>query len=161
VKAVFLHEVITDMALALELDSLLRGHCKAELPGRIAPSFETRNFVRLVDKVRGLGLLPNKIMIAAPFNSVGFQMSPTKEQCERALATIPGNNVLAFSILAGGYLPLGKATEYTKTLPNLGGLVVGVSSLDQAAETFNFLRDTLHGVQPKGLEDSIQAAAVR
>jgi hypothetical protein len=44
------------------------------------------------------------------------------------------------SILAAGYIRLPDAVEYIESLPNLDGMVVGVSTVDQALETFNFLK---------------------
>jgi hypothetical protein len=83
------------------------------------------------------------VIIAAPFNKVGFQMVPSKENCEKALASLPRPNVLAISILAAGYLKPEEAVEYIAGLPNIKGVVVGVSKEKHAYETFRLLRDKL------------------
>jgi hypothetical protein len=49
--------------------------------------------------------------------------------------------------MAGGYLTLDRAPEYIRTLPNLSGIAVGVSSREHAQATFAELRDP-----PKGLQ---------
>jgi hypothetical protein len=46
--------------------------------------------------------------------------------------------VIAFSILAGGYIGLSEAIEYIKNLP-IVGVSVGVSNEKQAQETFSRL----------------------
>ena len=66
-------------------------------------------------------------------------MVPSKEECEKTLAEIPESTIIAFSILAAGYLKLDEAVDYMKTLPNLKGVAVGVSKLHQSRETFKFL----------------------
>jgi hypothetical protein len=79
-------------------------------------------------------------LIATPFNKVGFQMNPSGVECEKALAKIPEPNVIAMSILAAGYLKPSEAITYVKNLPNLLGVVVGVSKESHACETFKLLK---------------------
>ena len=142
-RSVLLHEVITDMALALDLDWLFKSYIGFIRQYGITPGFETRNFAYLVKRFKEWNLDFSEILIATPFNKIGFQMNPSIEECERALAKVPESNVIAMSVLAAGYLKLPEATEYIKTLPNLKGLVVGVSKERQACETFEFLEKNL------------------
>ncbi len=44
---------------------------------------------------------PKGLGIAAPFNSIGFQMNPSREECEAALRTLAGANIVAFSSWRG------------------------------------------------------------
>ncbi len=136
VESLMMHEVITDMALALELDDLFTSYVDFVLNKKISPGFETRNFAFLVTKLRGWKIDLSNVTIAAPFNKIGFQMSPSREDCERVLATLETPNVIAMSILASGYLKLDEALDYVSKLPNLRGVVVGVSNEAQARETF-------------------------
>jgi len=141
--SVLLHEVITDMALALDLDWLFKScvHFIGELG--IKPGFETRNFAYLVKRFKEWNLDFSEISIAAPFNKIGFQMNPSRAECEKALVEIPESNVIAMSTLAAGYLKLPEAIEYIEGLSNLKGVVVGVSKEKHAYETFSFLRERL------------------
>jgi hypothetical protein len=50
-------------------------------------------------------------------------------------------NVIAMSILAGGYLSLSEGVAYMNNLSNIAGAVVGVSSVDHAERTFRNLRE--------------------
>lgn len=141
--SLLLHEVINDMALALNLDWFFKAYISFIRGLGIKPGFETRNFAYLVKRFKEWNLDFNEISIAAPFNKIGFQMNPSRAECEKALVEIPESNVIAMSILAAGYLKLPEAIEYIKGLPNLKGVVVGVSKEKHAYETFNVIRERL------------------
>ena len=136
-----LHEIVTDMGLALNLRWLFSLYIDFMLDLGIKPGFETRNFAFLVKKFKEWNIDFREVMIAAPFNEVGFQMTPSKVECEQALTSLPEPNVVAISILASGYLNLSEAAKYIKSLPNLKGFAVGISKEKHARETFRFLRD--------------------
>ena len=141
--SIMLHEMVTDMALALNMQWLFQTHIKFMIACHIKPGFETRNFAYLVKKFEEWGIDFHQVVIAAPFNSVGFQMCPSREECEAALARIHEAEVISFSVLAAGYLKLSEAIEYTANLPNLSGVAVGVSKEHHARETFQLLRDKI------------------
>jgi len=143
--SVLLHEIITDMALALDLDWLFKSYVDFMLRLRIKPGFETRNFAYLVNKFREWGIDFGEIIIATPFNKVGFQMNPSRTECEEVLENLPGPGVIAMSILAAGYLKPPEAITYIGSLPNLVGVVVGVSKERHARETFKLLEEGLNG----------------
>ena len=141
--SIMLHEVITDVALAFSMEWLFKTHIEFMLHHRVKPGFETRNFAYLVKKFEQWGIDFSKVVIAAPFNPLGFQMCPSRDECEKALQRIPESEVLAFSILAAGYLKLPEAIEYVASLTNLKGLAVGISKEKHAHETFTLLKDKL------------------
>jgi hypothetical protein len=143
--SVLLHEVVTDMSLAFELDWLFESYVKFMLRQGIRPGFETRNFAYLIHKFREWGLDLNRLVIASPFNKIGFQMNPSRVLCEKALADLPKPNVIAMSLLAAGYLKPQEAINYIASLPNLKGVVVGVSREVHARETFKLLKDRFEG----------------
>jgi len=142
--SVMLHEVVTDMLLAMNADWLAKSFIEFLSERKIKPGFETRNFVYLVNKFKEWDIDFSKIVIAAPFNKVGFQMVPSKEECEKALAEVPESTTIGFSILAAGYLKLEEATDYVKSLSNLKGIAVGVSKEHHARETFTILEQRLN-----------------
>jgi hypothetical protein len=143
--SVFFHEIITDMALALDLDWFFKSYVGFMLRLGIKPGFETRNFAYLVDRFREWGIDLGEIIIATPFNKVGFQMNPSRIECEKALENLPRPGVIAMSILAAGYLKPPEAIGYIRSLPNLVGVVVGVSKEQHARETFKLLEEGLNG----------------
>jgi hypothetical protein len=139
--SLLLHELVTDMALALDMDFLFKTHISLMRNLGVKPGFETRNFAYLVKKFEDWRIDSSGLVIAAPFNPLGFQMSPSREECERALEKIPQAQVIAFSTLAAGYVKLTEAVEYVTNLPNISGVAVGVSRREQAYETFKLLRE--------------------
>jgi hypothetical protein len=143
--SVLLHEVVTDLALAFGLTDLLSEYDKhIRRRYNVKPGYATRNFARFVKFFRESNLPLENIIIMAPFNKIGFQMPPSREECEKALSSLRMPDVLAVSLLAGGLLTLDDATEYLQSLPNLSGAVVGVSSIQHAQATFQKLRGLLH-----------------
>jgi hypothetical protein len=138
-SSIMLHEIVTDLALSLNLEEFFLSYIsfsKARLGTK--PGFETRNFVLLVEKFREWGIDLREVVVAAPFNKIGFQMVPSKDACEMILASIEQPNIIAISALAAGYLPPAQAFEYIKKL-NIQGVAVAVSKEAQAAETFGLL----------------------
>jgi hypothetical protein len=131
------------MALALNLDWLFKSYVDFMLELGIKPGFETRNFAYLVNKFRDWDIDFKNVVIATPFNAVGFQMNPSKEECEKALVDVGASSVIAMSILAAGYLKPSEAIDYIKNLPHLKGVVIGVSKENHACETFRFLTKEL------------------
>jgi hypothetical protein len=144
-QSVLLHQVITDMALALDLKWLFKSYVDFMSKLKVAPGFNTGNFAYLVKKLDEWRIDLRKVTIAAPFNKVGFQMIPSKEECEKMLKTAPKPILIAISILAAGYLSPLEAIDYVATLPNLKGAAVGVSKESHARETFRLLKEKLDG----------------
>jgi hypothetical protein len=142
-ESVLLHQLLTDLCLGLGLDWVFKFYKNFMLKAGIVPGFNTGNFALLVEKFREWDISLEDVVIATPFNKVGFQMVPSKEECERALASLPKPNVLAISILAAGYLKPEEAVDYIAGLPNIKGVAVGVSKEKHAKETFKLLREKL------------------
>ena len=142
-ESVLLHQLITDLCLGLGLDWVFKFYTEFLLKRGITPGFNTGNFALLVKKLKEWDINLEDVVIAAPFNKVGFQMVPSKEECEKALASLPKPNVLAISILAAGYLKPEEAVDYIAGLPNIKGVAVGVSKEKHAKETFKLLREKL------------------
>jgi hypothetical protein len=143
--SLMLHETVCDMALALNMEWLFKEHVNFTVGVHIKPGFETRNLSYLVKKFEQWGLDTRGMVIAAPFNAVGFQMCPSPQESENTLKRIADAQVIGFSILAGGYLSLPQAVAYTKTHSGLGGLAIGVSREDQARDTFKLFKEALSG----------------
>jgi len=142
-ESLLLHEIITDMGLALNLDWFFKSYVEFMLKLGIKPGFDTRNFAYLVKKFNEWDINFHDVIIAAPFNKVGFQMNPSKKECEKALAKLNETNIIAISILAAGYLKPLEAIEYIGSLPNIKGVAVGVSKEQHARETFKLLKNRL------------------
>ncbi|MBN1643762.1 MAG: hypothetical protein JW856_02940, partial [Dehalococcoidales bacterium] len=136
--SLMLHELVTEMAMALNMDWLVRTHVQYLSRLGIKPGFETRNFQYLVKKLRSWGIDTKNIVITAPFNKIGYQMNPSRIDCEQVLESVPQAEIIAMSVLGSGRVKLDEAKNYLNHLPNLHGAVIGVSSEKQAEETFEF-----------------------
>ena len=143
INSILLHEIVTEMALALDMDWLVRAYIDFMRKLKMSPGFETRNFPYLVKKFKEWNIGFKGLTIATPFNKVGFQMNPSKEECEKALKDVEGANVIGMSMLAAGYLKPLEAIDYLKSLRNLNGAVIGVSKEHHARETFRIFRERL------------------
>jgi hypothetical protein len=141
--SVLMHELLTDMGLALNLKWLFKEYIDAIVSHHARPGFETRNFSLFVQRFNEWQINSQEVLIVAPFNSVGFQMNPSKEECEKALYTLQTANVLAINILASGFLSIEDSSHYIRGLPNVQGVAVGVSKKAHACETFMLLKKQL------------------
>jgi len=138
--SVILHEIITEMALALDWDWLFKAYIDFVSKHGIKPGFETRNFAFFVKKFKTWDMDCRKILVTTPFNKIGFQMNPSKLECEKALNMVSDFEIIAMSVLAAGYLKPAEAIKYVKSLPNISGVVLGVSREKHARESFKLLR---------------------
>jgi hypothetical protein len=143
ISSIFLHEVITDMSLALNFDWLFKSYISYITEKRIIPGFNTRNFPYLVKKFSEWNINLDRILIETQFNKVGFQMNPSREICEKSLSSVQTPIVMAISVMAAGYLKPLEALDYVNNLNNLKGVVVGVSTAQQASELFKLLKERL------------------
>ncbi len=141
-KFVFLHDVLTDLALALSLKDMFKLfiHHIEDRYGAEA-GFVTKNFAMLVRRLEEWSIPMPPIMTS--FNKVGFQMNPSREECEKCLKEHKVN-VIAMSTLAAGYLNPKESFDYLFSLPNIRSLVVGASSKQHAQETFQLVHSYLN-----------------
>jgi hypothetical protein len=139
-ESFMLHEIVTDMALALNMEPLFKAYIDFLENRGIRAGFETRNFPYLVNKFSEWNIDFSKLTLTSSFNKVGFQMCPTKSECEEALRRADGAEVIAMSVLAAGYLKPNEARTYLAELDGLSGAVIGVSKEHQATETFRVFR---------------------
>ncbi|MGD6806469.1 MAG: hypothetical protein ACQCN4_05880 [Candidatus Bathyarchaeia archaeon] len=135
-----LHEIITDMALALNMEKLCKGYINFLEDNNVKAGFETRNFPYLVNKFSEWGLDFSRLTLTSSFNKVGFQMCPSQCECEEALERAQDAEVIAMSVLAAGYLKPAEAIGYLANLRGISGVVIGVSKERHATETFHVFR---------------------
>jgi hypothetical protein len=137
INTVFLHDVITDLALSLNMKKIFEVFQEYLHENyKVNAGLVTKNFPRLITKLSEWGLEYSTVMTS--FNKIGFQMNPSREECEKSLDIFKGQ-VIAMSILAGGYLELNDAYQYILTQQKIKKIVVGVSSIEHARKTFGLL----------------------
>jgi hypothetical protein len=141
--SLLLHQLITDMALALNLDLFFKTYIDFLSSYKITPGFNTGNFAFLVNKFNEWNIDLREVVVAAPFNKIGFQMVPSIQECEKFLRKNPAPFVIALSVLAAGYIQPKDAAEYIATLPQIKGIALGVSKEKHAKETFSIFTKVL------------------
>ena len=131
------------MGLALNFDWLFKSYFSYLTKKGITPGFNSRNLPYMIKKFSEWGIDLDKIVLATPFNESGFQMNPSRKECELTLSNLPTPIVLAISVLAAGYFKPPEAVNYLAKLTNLKGVVIGVSKEQHARESFQLFRERL------------------
>jgi hypothetical protein len=143
-RGVFVHEAVTDIAVALGARELMEEYVRVmETKYDAFPGFVTRNLPKFVEFISDTKIKLSEIIVLTPFNAIGFQMTPTKDACEQVLVSHPDANIIAMSVLAGGQLGLSDAIRYLKSFPSIRSVSIGVSNEEHALETFARLKKEL------------------
>jgi hypothetical protein len=112
VKAILLHEVLSELIIAFGLINVVK-YLNEGLRGRLGVHFglETRNFGHLHKYIAKTSYCPEYLM--TPFNPLGYQMAPNRELVEDAVEDLGRRvKIIAISFLASGAVSLDKAIEY-------------------------------------------------
>jgi len=134
VSTVFLHDAIADLLMALNLPEVFSLY-ESTLRRRFgtAAGIATKNLSLLVRRFQEWGMeLP---VVLTHVNKVGFQVNPSQEECEKALAH-PELAVMAMGTLASGYLTPEEAYSYVNAFSSVKSIVVGASSTAHMRATF-------------------------
>lgn len=139
-KAILLHELVTEMAMAFKMDSLLKGidvHVRKKTGAGFG--LETRNIGQLYGFVEKTRYMPEFVM--TPINKIGYQMAPDKETAEAAVMVLGRTSkIIAMNIMASGAVGLPGALEYlSKFKSELHGIVTATTRPDRACENFRLL----------------------
>ncbi|MBW1766545.1 MAG: hypothetical protein JRJ02_06350 [Deltaproteobacteria bacterium] len=150
IKAVFLHDTLTDLALGLDLKSIFELYIQHISDGFSAiPAFATKNLPLFMKKTSKWGI--ERPLVLSHINRAGFQMNPSREACEECLKAFDVR-IMAMGTLASGYLKPKDAYEYIFSLPRIESVVAGVSTPEHARETFEIITSHMHespGLQHK------------
>jgi hypothetical protein len=142
-KAVLLHEIIVDLCIGLDLKDPINfyiNHIRDDY--NLNAGIVSRNFPLLVQKLEEWGLQPD--IIVTPFNKAGFQMTPSRADCEKSLTGLSENiSLIAMSPLAAGLIKPEDAFDYLKTISRLNAVVMGVSRPEHAKSSFSIAREKL------------------
>ncbi len=145
VKAILLHEVVTELIIAFGLERLYE-RIASHVEERIGVGFgvETRNVGLFQEWVRGRRV-PGYVM--TPLNPIGYQMAPGLREAEEAVERLSkGTRIIAMNVLASGAIGLEEALEYLeKWRGRIHGVAVGTSKPWRARENFSLLRRRLAG----------------
>ncbi len=129
-KVVFLHNVVTDLAIGLGMKKVIDNFINhIEKQYGVEAGLVTINFAKLVKTLEEWNIKIPTIMTS--FNSIGYQMNPSKKECEDYLHK---TNVIAMNVLAGGYLKPPEAFEYISKI-GINSVVIGMSNKEHAQDT--------------------------
>lgn len=134
-KTAFLHDIVTDLCLGLGLDGVIRTYVDHVRDSHgLSAGVVTKNFPLLTKRAESWGMGDFSVMTS--FNSIGFQMNPSREACESALGLRGSKCVVAMNALAGGFLRPADAAKYVSDL-GIQAVAVGMSTVDHARETID------------------------
>ena len=134
-KAIFLHNVITDLAVSLNMKKIIQSFTDhVEKQYGVKPGLVTLNFPKTVNALKNWNMEIPVIMTS--FNPIGYQMNPSKDDCENFLSEA---NVIAMNVLAGGFLKPKESFEYISKL-DINSVVLGMSSKEHAKETIEIFQ---------------------
>jgi hypothetical protein len=136
VKAVLLHEVLTELIIAYNLVDLLK-ELKRYAETRLGMDFglETRNAGQLRQFLDENDMHVKYVM--TPMNPLGYQMAPSKEDAEKAIEDLAdrGTKIIAINVLASGTIPPENACEYlSKFKSKIYAVAYGTSKPSRAKE---------------------------
>jgi hypothetical protein len=120
IKAVLLHEVLTELIIAYNLAELLH-ELKKFIEKKLRTSFglETRNIGQLKKFLEENNTKIDYIM--TPLNPLGYQMAPSKKEAEEAIRKLGGRGtkIIAINILASGAVTIEEACKYLEPFKNI------------------------------------------
>jgi hypothetical protein len=132
VKALILHNTITDLLMALEVSSAFSAFDQyVNDVLKLDFGLATWNFSLTKRNLERWDLRPAFLM--TPVNVKGFDMNPTKDELEAGLREYEGT-VFAMNVLGGGAYSLPEAASYVKSFDAIKRCVVGASSRDHLKE---------------------------
>lgn len=133
-RAVFLHDALTDLGLGLGLRGVFEFYCE-EIARKheSEPAFATKNLPLLLAKFKEWGF--PRPLVLTHFNKAGFNMNPSRSECE-TYAREGDVQIMAMGTLASGHLRPDEAYAYLYQFERIESVVVGVSRPDHAVETF-------------------------
>jgi hypothetical protein len=112
IKAILLHEIVTELIVAFDLGDTLKAltkYMKDKIGFEIG--LETRNLGHLHKWMIKEECSPEYLMV--PANPLGYQMAPSKEATEKSIVELSERaKIIAINVLASGAVSLEEATSY-------------------------------------------------
>jgi hypothetical protein len=132
VKALILHNTLTDLLMALEVSSAFSAFNQyVNDVLKLDFGLATWNFSLTKRNLERWNLRPAFVM--TPVNVKGFDMNPSKEEIEAELREYDGT-VFAMNVLGGGAYSVAEAASYVKSFDAVKRCVVGASSQEHLRE---------------------------
>lgn len=139
VKVYFLLNPITDLLLGYDIKDVFEHYCEyVREKYKATPGFITLNMPYLKRKLEEWGI--DDVVICSTINKAGFNMFPSKEEYEKAIAENDPDKyqLMAMSPLASGSISPQESFEYINSL-NLQSVVFGASSKAHIQSSFDLI----------------------
>lgn len=139
VKVFFLLNPITDLMLGYNVKDVFEHYCEyVRKRYKVIPGFITLNMPYLKRKLVEWGI--DDVVICSTINKAGFNMFPSKEEYEKAIAENAPDKyqLMAMSPLASGSISPKESFEYINGL-NLQSVVFGASSKAHIQSSFDLI----------------------
>jgi len=135
-KIIFLHDAVTDLSINLEMKNVIENFINyVKDQYKVEAGLVTKNFPKSIKTLREWDIQIPPIMTS--FNPIGYQMNPSKEECERYISN---SQTIAMNVLAGGYLKPKESFQYLSKL-DIKTIVVGMSNKERAQETISDFKE--------------------
>ncbi|MGZ4847337.1 MAG: hypothetical protein ACXV39_11495 [Halobacteriota archaeon] len=132
VKGLILHNTLTDLLMALEVQSVCSAFERyVNDTLKLEFGLATWNFALVKRNLERWNIRPAFVM--TPLNVKGFDMNPTQEDVEAGLREYDGA-VFAMNVLGGGAFSIAEAASYVKSFDTVKKCVVGASSKEHLTE---------------------------
>jgi hypothetical protein len=131
IKAVMLHNVMTDLFLSLGAEDAFSDYISNIKKIGLDYGFATLNFPLLTGRFKQWDIAPPLVM--TPVNPRGFDMNPSIETVSEALRQYRGD-IIAMNILGGGAFPLQESKNFLNSFENIQYCVIGASSYNHLRE---------------------------
>jgi hypothetical protein len=139
VKAVFLHNVLTDLAIGLDTQDVFEFFAEyIRNKYKVLPGFGTLNLPMLMAKLKACGI--SDALVMASFNKKRLYMNPSREAYERCVSEY-SFQLLANGVLASGALMPKEAFDYIFSHKPDASIIVGASSRNHLEESIGLLKD--------------------
>ena len=140
VKCFFLLNPITDLVLGYNIKDVFEHYCEyVRKKYKVLPGFITLNMPYLKRKLEEWGI--EDVVICSTINKAGFNMFPSKEEYEKAIAENDPEKyqLMAMSPLASGSISPEESFDYINGL-NLQSVVFGASSKNHIASSVELIK---------------------
>jgi len=138
IKAVFIHEVLTEVLIAHDAPHVFeefRRFFESVLGALVG--LETRNICKLLRFIERHNIKAPYVM--TPLNKLGYQMAPSRAEAERCIEELSSTSkIIAINILASGALTPREALEYLRRF-KIYAVAIGTSKPWRAREVFGLL----------------------
>ena len=132
IKALLLHNVVTDLLLSLRVSTALKDYINfVEDNMKMKPGFITLNFELFTKSFEEWSIKPHLVM--TPINPGGYDMNPSKEKVEASIKKYTGD-IMAMNILGGGAFCVDEVKKYLTSIGNIKFCTVGASSKEHLQE---------------------------